>query len=252
MKQIRSKPHITNVNKADGQERISFTQLLFSGALGAGAVMVLSALQRYHLGEPAEVLRANLKTMEKTSLRQIRKADENSTERNKILDKNNKWRLQKLSSEVIGECRANFDILSQQIHCLTQIALQTLTTLAKPIAETPGGGDDLLEEIEKERQKVLEWSRKAQREADKLVNPESIISRRKSNVERMVSKLPQLGEEAVTPISEQPRILVEVRHKRKEKDKGIYRRWGMGCLGCTAIIGSMYFLSSPKTESSRM
>jgi len=271
MELSQSKPLIPNDKRTNKTESGSFRQLLFAGALGAGAVMVLSGLQWFQLDDPLDLLRSQLRSFEKHSLKQARKADENSAERDKSLDKNNKLRLQNLSAEVLGECRANFDILSQQIHCLTQIALQTLTTLSKPLGETPGGGagenQDLLDEIEKERRKVIEWSRNAQEEADKLVNIETVISARKNHVETWRSEIPTLGEETDVPISVGPRIL-----KQKKKDKRIkwtasgkasllsfqgenrssYIRWGIGCLGCTALLGSMYAFSSPANESSHV
>jgi hypothetical protein len=230
-----------------------FGRLFFAGALGVGAVMVLAGLQRVHQ-DPAELLRSTLKALERSTLKQVRKADENSCERDKALDKNHNLRLKKLSAEVIGESRANFDVLSGQVHCLTQIALQTLTNLAKPTGETPGG-DNASMELEKERHKILKWCRRAQEEADKLVDPENVRTARHYHVESMKAEVPGLITEGGVDvkdgaiISAGPHVLPEFRNQKMKKEDRGYSRLGLGCLGCTVLLGSMYLISSPNTES---
>merc|ERR1711937_551372 len=111
--------------------------------------------------------------LERNALKQVRKADENSADRDQRLDRNSKLRLQRMQSEIVGENRGNFEMLSQQINCLTQIALQTLGNMVKP---TTAGGEGMDEEAERQRQKILEWTRNAQAEADKFVDQERISS----------------------------------------------------------------------------
>jgi len=241
----------TFLTMANPEGGVGLSHLLFAGALGAGAVMVLGGLQWFRREDTAKRLKPQIENLEKSALKQVRKADENSATRDQRLDQNNKVRLNKMSSDIRGEARANFDILSQQIHCVTQIALQTLSSCSKN-SNTPGGEED--EECERQREKLMEWTRKAQGQADKIVDPNNVSDARRYHVSTLRAEIPGLattpgGEEAKedVPISTGPHVLEYSRPKKKET-KNNYWSVGMSCLGCTALLGSVYMFSSADTE----
>merc|ERR1719320_1032160 len=151
--------------------------------------MVLGGLQWIRREDAAKRLKPQLENLARSALKQVQKADENSAQRDRRLDSNNKLRMKKMQSEIIGEGRANFDVLSQQLHCLTQIALQTLTTMANP---TTPGGEGMGEEVEKQRRKILDWSRQAQSEADKLADPTNVSSARSYHKNTLRAEIPGL------------------------------------------------------------
>jgi len=222
------------------------SNLLLAGALGAGAVMVLGGYQWLRRDDAVKKITPQIKKLENSALRQVRKADENSATRDKQLDQNNKLRLNKMTADIKGESRANFDILSQQIHCATQIALQTLTKVSKN-SETAGGPGG--EGMEEDLKKQLEWARKAQEEADKLVDPTNVSNARSFHVSNLRAEIPGLalpggGEvKEDVPISTGPHKLPDAR-PTKQENKGSYWNLGLSCLGCTALVGSLYMFSS--------
>jgi len=246
----RAQPTILQLSSPN--QGVGLSHLLFAGALGAGAVMVLGGLQWMRRDDPAERLRPQLENLERSALKQVRKADDNSAHRDRQLDANNKQRLKKVSAEIRGESRANFDVLSQQIHTLTQIALQTLTTMAKPTVTgaTPGGEGIDQETIERERQKILNWSRKAQSESDKFMDVNQVSKARRYHVSSLRAEIPGLREtpgggerKEEAPIQAGPHKLPNVRPRKKKKKRGMWTM-GMGCLGCGVIAGSVYMMGS--------
>ena len=60
----------------------------------------------------------------------VSKSDKNNSKRFSELDKRNTERAHTLESEIRGETRAGFGMISDQIYCLTQICIQTLSAIA--------------------------------------------------------------------------------------------------------------------------
>lgn len=242
-------PTVISVSSSnDGTSGLS--QLLFAGALGAGAVMILGGFQWLRRDDAAKRLQPHLQRLEKAALKQVRKADLNSSDRDRRLDRNSKLRMNKMQSEIVGESRGNFAMLNQQINCLTQIALQTLSQMAKP--NTTGGEGD--EANEQNREKILEWTRKAQREADKFMDHNTINNARRSYVSQLRAEIPGLrtseGEEALEEelISTGPHELRERREKAKVRNDGQYKTVGMTCLGFSAILYSVYMFAGANNQ----
>jgi len=249
--QVRHRAHgPTILSMQPSQSRVGLNHLLFAGALGAGAVMVLGGLQWLRRDDVVKKITPQINNIEKSALKQVRKADENSAARDQQLDRKNKVRLNQVSTDIRGESRANFDVLSQQIHCVTQIALQTLTNCVQNFSTAGGPGDD---DLEKKREKILEWSRKAQGEADKLVDPTNVSKARTFHVSNLRAEIPGLslpkgGEmKEDVPISSGPHTLSDARPIKKET-KSSYFSLGMSCLGCTALLGSVYLFSSKSSR----
>jgi len=238
-------PTVISVSSSnDGTSGLS--QLLFAGALGAGAVMVLGGFQWLRRDDAAKRLQPHLKKLEKAALKQVRRADLNSSDRDRRLDRNSKLRMNKMQSEIVGESRGNFAMLNQQINCLTQIALQTLTQMAKP---NTAGGEGMDEAIERDREKILEWTRSAQREADKFMDHNTINNARRSYVSQLRAEIPGLrtseGEEAQEEelLSIGPHELRERPEKSKVRNDGQYKTVGMSCLGFSALLYSVYMFA---------
>jgi len=243
---LHGPPGTTVVTMQPSQGGGGLSNLLFAGALGAGAVMVLGGFQWLRRDDAVKKITPQVKKLEKSALKQVRKADENSASRDRKLDQNNKLRLQNMEQSIKGENRANFDILSQQIHCVTQIALQTLSNCSQNSTTAGGPGG---EDIEREHEKMLEFARKAQGVADKLVDPSQISQARSFHVSTLRAEIPGLamadGEEIKeeVPISNGPHELREPKPVKKEA-KSNYWNVGLSCLGCTALLGSVYMMSS--------
>jgi len=244
---LRGGSGTTVVTMQPSQGGAGLSNLLFAGALGAGAVMVLGGFQWLRRDDAVKKITPQIQKVEKNALKQVRKADENSASRDKQLDQNNKLRLQKVENSIKGENRANFDILSQQLHCVTQIALQTLSTCSRDSTTAGGPGG---EDMEREQQKILEFARKAQGVADKLVDPSNISKARTFHVSTLRAEIPGLampgGEEIKeeVPISSGPHELRDAKPVKPETKSKNYWNVGLSCLGCTALLGSVYMMSS--------
>merc|ERR1719397_524673 len=249
----RPQPTILTV-ASQNSSGIGLSHLLFAGAMGAGAVMILGGLQWLRREDTAKQITPHIKKLEKAALKQVRKADENSADRDQKLDRNSKFRLQKMQSEIVGENRGNFEMLSQQIHCVTQIALQTLTTMAKP---TTPGGEGMEEEVERQHRKLLEFARKGQLEADKFVDQNHVSRARSYHVSSLRAEIPGLspgggGEmKEEEPISTGPHNLTEKPEKRIKKKEGQYMTAGLVTLGSLAILCSFYIMFSPGSPASK-
>jgi len=226
---------------------LGLSNLLFAGVLGAGAVMVLGGFQWLRRDDAVKRLQPKFKKLEKAALKQVRKADENSADRDQRLDRNSKLRMQKMQSAIVGESRGNFDMLSNQINCLTQIALQTLSTMAKP---TTPGGEGMEEAAEREQQKILEFARRAQREADKFVDQDRISSARSFHVSSLRAEIPGLSSPGGGEVKEEelisigPHKLVDKTEKAKKKKERHYMTTGLVSVGSLAILCSVYMMFS--------
>jgi len=246
-------PTILTVPSQSG-DGLGLSHLLFAGALGAGAVMVLGGYQWLRRDDAAKVLQPHIRKLEKAALKQVRKADENSADRDQRLDRNSKLRMQKMQSEIIGENRGNFDMLSNQINCLTQIALQTLSTMAKP---TTPGGEGMEEAAEREQQKILEFARRAQKEADKFLDMNQVNKARSFHVSSLRAEIPGLStpgggeqkEEEIISIG--PHKLIDKSEKRMKKKERPYMTIGLVGVGSLALLGSAYIIFSSGSTSNQ-
>jgi len=239
-------PTLISVSSSnDGTSGLS--QLLFAGALGAGAVMVLGGFQWLRRDDAAKRLKPHLQKLEKAALKQVRNADLNSTDRDRRLDRNSKLRMNKMQAEIVGEGRGNFAMLNQQINCLTQIALQTLTQMGK--SKTAGGEGE-----EQDREKILDWARKAQREADKFMDHNTVNTARRSYVSQLRAEIPGLrtseGEEAQEEelLSIGPHELRVRPEKLKVRNDGQYTTYTMTFLGFSALVYSVYMFAGTSNQ----
>merc|ERR1719464_1842458 len=105
---------------------------------------------------------------------------------------------------------------------------------------TPGGEGIDQETIEREWQKILDWSRKAQKESDKYVDVNQVSQARRFHVSSLRAEIPGLrdtpggGEckdEVEQPIASGPHKLPNTKPRKKKKKRGLSSTV-MGCLGC--------------------
>jgi len=172
----------------------SFVTAVFIG----GSVVLFFGAYKYFFGtNPLDGILPELEEKTKKTLEQVRKADENAQIRAQQMDENNRQRLLQLQTDMQGEQRGNFEVLSEQINCLTQIALQTLTTVSpsEQLALTSGTGDQQLS-IQNQRKDVNEFATRAQQVADEIADPTYAEEKRLNASKRIRATIP--GANSVT------------------------------------------------------
>lgn len=177
----------------------------------SGGVFIFYGAYKYFWGQnPLDSILPELEENSKAALEQIQKADENARARNQQMDENNRQRLIQLQSELQSEQRGNHEILSEQIHCLTQIALQTLTTVTPgetQLAITAGGPgqEQALAEARSQRNDVLKFAKDAQQAADEIADPAYHEKKRleaRSRIRAQIPNMPALTQDGENSISE--------------------------------------------------
>jgi len=105
----------------------------------------------------------------------VQKTDDNNTKRFEVLDKKNEQRAQDLELEIRGEQRAGFNVISEQLYCLTQVAIQTLSAVA-----SSSGDRDAEQELSNE--KLLGYCDKAQEMADTILSEQHMLKTKETNL----------------------------------------------------------------------
>jgi len=165
--------------------------------IGGGVVLFFGAYKYFFGQNPLDGILPELEEKTKETLDQVRKADENARIRAQQMDENNRQRLLQLQTEMQGEQRGNFEVLSEQINCLTQIALQTLTTITpnEQLALTSGTGEQQLA-IKNQRKDVNEFALRAQEVADEIADANYAEEKRANASKRIRATIP--GANAIT------------------------------------------------------
>jgi len=117
--------------------------------------------------------------------------DENNAKRFEVLDERNEQRSQNLELEIRSETRAGFNVLSEQIYCLTQVAIQTLSAVASPGIGNPGGSEQ-----EVSNEKLLGYCDKAQEMADTILTDQHMLTAKENNLRDIKAEI-QLRNNAV-------------------------------------------------------
>jgi len=170
--------------------------LFTAAAIGGGVVVFFGAYKYFWGANPLDKIIPELEESSRKTLDQVRKADENQAVRAHQIDENNKIRLQQLRSEIQGEQRGNFEVLSEQIACLTQIALQTMThtTPGGPAAITNGQADEhTVAEYNKRKDELHQWAAEAQKVVDEISDPNYHDEKRKEASRRIRATIPNFG-----------------------------------------------------------
>jgi len=164
--------------------------------IGGGVVIFFGAYKYFYGSNPLDKILPELEESSRKTLEQVRKADENSRIRAQQMDENNRQRLMELQAEMQSEHRGNFEVLSEQINCLTQIALQTLTTVSpnEQLAITGGNVDDQqLAAIQNQRGEINEFARRAQEVADEIADPAYHEQKRRDASKRIRATIPGMN-----------------------------------------------------------
>lgn len=168
--------------------------LVSAAAIGGGVVVFFGAYKYFWGANPLDKILPELEESSRKTLDQVRKADENQAVRSQQIDENNKARLQQLRTEIQGEQRGNFEVLSEQIACLTQIALQTMThqTPGGPQAITAGGNADeqTVAEYNQRTEELHHWAAEAQKVVDEISDPNYHEEKRKEASRRIRATIP--------------------------------------------------------------
>jgi len=224
--------------------------LFTAAAIGGGVVVFFGAYKYFWGANPLDKIIPELEESSRKTLDQVRKADENQAVRAQQIDENSKVRLQQLRSEIQGEQRGNFEVLSEQIACLTQIALQTMThaTPGGPAAITNGGQADeqTVAEYNKRKDELNQWAAEAQKVVDEISDPNYHEEKRKEASRRIRAQIPNYG--ALTQGGEfenQSSNLEgvhDLRVQRKEEDGRPHRKAGnnSGILGSLGSLGYFF------------
>lgn len=187
--------------QAPPSQNFGVGSLITAVAVGGGVVVFFGAYKFFFGSNPLDKIIPELEESSKQTLEQVRRADENARVRSQQMDENNRQRLLQLRAEMQGESRGNFEVLSEQLNCLTQIALQTLTTVTpnEQLAITSGGNydDQSLAEIRNQRTNITEYAQRAQKVADEIADPSYHESKRTSAAAKIRAQIPELP--AITP-----------------------------------------------------
>jgi len=186
---------------ATNPQGFGFGSLMTAMVVGGGVVVFFGAYKYFWGSNPLDKVLPQLEKSSKETLEQVRMADENARIRAQQMDENNRRRLLELQAEMQGEQRGNFEVLSEQINALTQIALQTLTTITpnEQLAITAGGPYDnqQVAEIRNQRNDINEFAARAQQVADEIADPNYHEEKRQEASKRIRAKIPALP--ALTP-----------------------------------------------------
>lgn len=183
------------------QSSMGAGSILTAVVIGGGVVVFFGAYKYFWGSNPLDKILPELEESSRQTLDQVRKADENSRVRQQQMDENNRQRLLTLRSELQGEQRGNFEVLSEQINCLTQIALQTLTTITPneqlALTNNPNMDDNQIAEYREQRNNINDYARKAQQVADEIADPQYHTKKRNDAMREIRAEIPQL--KAYTP-----------------------------------------------------
>jgi len=109
-------------------------------------------------------------------------SDENNAKRFEVLDNKNEQRAQNLELEIRSETRAGFTVLSEQIECLTQVAIQTLSAIA-------GNGNQSNNEQDMSNEMLLGYCDKAQETAETILSDEFMLKTKENNLKDIKAEI---------------------------------------------------------------
>ena len=127
------------------------------------------------------------KTAEETQ-NLVQETDENNAKRFEILDKKNETRAQNLELEIRSEQRAGFNVISEQLYCLQQVAIQTLSAVASlSSSSTTNNNND--NNNDENNEKLLGYCDKAQEMADTILSDQHILKTKQQNLKDIKAEI---------------------------------------------------------------
>jgi len=110
-------------------------------------------------------------------------SDENNAKRFEVLDAKNEQRAQNLELEIRSETKAGFTVLSEQIECLTQVAVQTLSAIALGNSNHDQNGQDMSNEM------LLGYCDTAQQTAETILSDQHMLKTKESNLKDIKAEI---------------------------------------------------------------
>merc|ERR1712228_856831 len=107
----------------------------------------------------------------------VQQTDDNNSKRFQMLDKKNEDRTQNLEIEIRSEQRAGFNVISEQLYCLTQVAIQTLSAVASSNNNSNSNENESVT-----NEKMLGYCDKAQEMADTILSDEHMLKTKENNL----------------------------------------------------------------------
>eukprot|EP00485_Elphidium_margaritaceum_P015596 CAMPEP_0202731064 /NCGR_PEP_ID=MMETSP1385-20130828/186956_1 /ASSEMBLY_ACC=CAM_ASM_000861 /TAXON_ID=933848 /ORGANISM="Elphidium margaritaceum" /LENGTH=330 /DNA_ID=CAMNT_0049397347 /DNA_START=28 /DNA_END=1017 /DNA_ORIENTATION=- len=151
---------------------------------GCACVVALGGYYYYiHAAGTQQVIGKVEETAEETQ-ELVQETDDNNAKRFDILDKKNEDRAQNLEIEMRTEQRAGFNVISEQIYCLQQVAIQTLNAVAMSMNKPSSAAhhDDDAECNAMSNEKLLGYCDKAQEMADTMISDQHTLTIRERNL----------------------------------------------------------------------
>merc|ERR1712129_41579 len=110
----------------------------------------------------------------------VQQTDDNNAKRFQMLDTKNEDRTKNLEVEIRSEQRAGFNVISEQLYCLTQVAIQTLSAVATSTNSNESSNDNANNNNNNE--KLLGYCDKAQEMADTILSDEHMLKTKQNNL----------------------------------------------------------------------
>ena len=152
---------------------------------GCAAVFGLSGYYYYiHSSGTQKVIHRVEETAEETQTL-VQQTDDNNAKRFEILDKKNEIRSQNLELEIRSEQKAGFSVIRDQLYCLQQVAIQTLSTVAS-LSSSNNKQDN---NNNNNNEKLLAYCDKAQEMADTIISDEHILKTKENNLKEIKAEI---------------------------------------------------------------
>eukprot|EP00484_Ammonia_sp_Unknown_P004349 CAMPEP_0197079848 /NCGR_PEP_ID=MMETSP1384-20130603/213832_1 /TAXON_ID=29189 /ORGANISM="Ammonia sp." /LENGTH=367 /DNA_ID=CAMNT_0042518729 /DNA_START=64 /DNA_END=1167 /DNA_ORIENTATION=- len=120
----------------------------------------------------------------------VQQTDDNNSKRFEILDDRNEDRAKHLEIEIRTEQRSGFTLISEQIYCLQQVAIQTLNAVANSMNHNNANkahDDELDNNVSNE--KLLGYCDKAQEMADTLLSEAHMLKIKDNNIKDIKAEI---------------------------------------------------------------
>jgi len=242
------KPQVEIISLAEEKES-NIKNLLIAGSIGAGAMIAIGGIRFISNNEMAERKREEI----------IRHKE--VKDRLRILNRNSKARFNNLDVGIRSEQRAGFRILSNQIQSLSEVAIQTLSEVAKSDARknTPGKEGEPNEEVTRKTEALLNFARKAQADSDRLSKEEtyeSAVTFYRTKLRASIGGTPGLQSPSRSTPAQIDNGCTEIDSldkmkdtRKKRKRRNFYKKIAMVVFGVgIAVVGIHFARSDSRTK----
>jgi len=156
--------------------------------IGVGAVVTMGYIYYNRILGTKQVIN-KVETTGKETQGLVKMTDENNVKRFNELDKRNTKRANDMEAEIRSETRAGFQVVSEQLYCLTQVCIQTLSHLANGTSNNNNDG-----EFCSPNDKLLGYADKAQEMAETILDDQHMIKAKHDNLKDIKAEIFQRNE----------------------------------------------------------